>query len=247
MPHPYLHVRRDPVLLFALSCALALAWVLAAVVLGWGPDRLFSESGPVERLSALYLVLAGMWLAADQLWQGRWPRWHLVVLILAAALRELDWDKAFTDRGILSSGLYSGPHPLGQKLVGSLVLAVLIWAGVRMLRRDLGPWLAGLRNGQGGLLGLALPLYVVAKSLDGLGRKLAPWGIEISGRLNDLAGRTEEVLELFGSLLILQSVCVMLLRPARGEDLGAVRHAPSPQPNAAQTEAHPPRQQEAAE
>lgn len=168
----------------------------------------FSEAGPVERLSALFLMLAAAILAIRETRPSRQSRWHQVVLILAAALRELDWDKAFTERGILSLGLYTGDHPAEQKLLGAVALTLLVWAGLRLMRRNLRPWLASLSRGSPAswMMLAAVLLYGVAKSVDGLGRKLAPLGIEVSSRMNTLVGRSEEVMELLGAILILLAV-----------------------------------------
>ncbi|MFC0198942.1 hypothetical protein [Paracoccus rhizosphaerae] len=190
-----------PVLIVLLPIAVALTWHAPS-----DTKAFFSEAGPIERLSAGFLLLSFAWLALRR----DASRWHQVVLILAAALRELDWDKAFTERGVLSLGLYTGDHPMGQKLAGAAVLVVLVWAVQRLLRRDLRPWLVGLRRGVGTSWAMlaAVLLYVMAKTLDGLGRKLAPLGVETSQQLNEVAGRSEEVLELFGAILILWIVAI---------------------------------------
>lgn len=214
IPH---HRLGDPVLLFALSCALALGWLLVALVIADSPAQIFAEAGPIEQTSALFLMMAAVALAGDMIRRGAWGRWHLAVLVLAAGLRELDWDKAFTNSGILSLRLYSGAAPIGQKIAGALVLTVLIWAGLRLLRRNVRPWLAGLRRGQAWawLMSLALALYGVAKTLDGLGRKLESWGIDLSVWTNRIAGRGEEAMELFGAILVLQVVGLWVMRGRR--------------------------------
>lgn len=211
--------RRDPVLLFSLSCMLALCWLLAELVSVETIEQVFSESGPIERVSAPYLILAALALAGDMIRSRSLKSWHLAVLVLAAGLRELDWDKAFTESGILSLRLYSGAAPWSQKIAGALVLVLLVWAGLRLLQRDLGHWLQGLRDKEvwAWLMAVALALYAVAKSLDGLGRKLAPWGIELSDWANSAAGRSEEAMELIGAILILQVVGLNLLRRSPAE------------------------------
>lgn len=216
-----------PSLILALSCGLALGWVLAALMLATDPSGVFSERGPVERLSAFYLVVAGLWLLLDQLRRRSLADWHLVALVLAAATRELDWDKAFTATGVMSLKLYTRDHPLADKLIGALILTFLAWALLRLLRRDLGGWLRGLgRHDPGSLLvALALALYGCAKTLDGLGRKLAPWGIELSATAGMLAGRGEEVLELFAAIIILQAVALHVAPAGAGAPAGA---APRP-------------------
>jgi hypothetical protein len=220
--HDQIRTRLDPVLLFGLSCATALAWVLCELVFDAQPSEVLSEAGPVERLSAAYLVITALWVTADQMRRGCWARWHLSTLIFAGALRELDWDKSFTDRGVLSLGLYTGDHPVGQKLAGLLVLGVLIAAGLRLARRDVRPWVAGLWRStvRNWLLAVAFGLLLVAKALDGLARKLEPLGIDISTALGTIAGRAEEAMELFSAILILQAVALLLAPEARRTGAG---------------------------
>ncbi|RMC30268.1 hypothetical protein C9E82_18165 [Paracoccus siganidrum] len=205
---------RDPLLLLALTCGLTLGWLLVGLVLVETPEKMFAETGPIESASAFYLIVTALWLASDMMRRRALERWHLLVFVTAAGLRELDWDKAFTDSGILSLRLYSGTAPWVQKIAGALVLTLLICAGLRLLRRDLVPWLQGLRRRQdwAWVLAVALALYVIAKSLDGLGRKLAPWGIELSDWASRSAGRSEEVMELVGALLLMQGAGLILLR-----------------------------------
>ncbi|QBX35553.1 hypothetical protein E4191_13250 [Paracoccus liaowanqingii] len=208
--------RRDPLLLFALSCALALGWLMVGMVTAETVTDIFAESGPIEQTSALFLLLSALALGVEMVRRRDWGRWHLAVLVLAAGLRELDWDKAFTGSGILQLRLYSGDGPLAHKIAGAAVVILLVWAGLRLLRRNLPDWLRALRGRDvwAWLMLAALALYGVAKSLDGLGRKLAPWGIEISDWANRTAGRSEEAMELFGAILILQVVGLSLIRRA---------------------------------
>jgi hypothetical protein len=200
----------DPLIVFALACLSALVLVMAGLVTAITPKDVFAESGPIERLSAIYLIGTAIWLGviADL------SRWHQVVLLAAAGLRELDWDKAFTDSGVLQLRLYSGDAVWGQKLAGLVVLAVLIAAGLRLLGRDFMPWLRSLRAGDvaAWLVAGCFGLHIVAKTLDGLGRKLQPFGINLSDWTNTVAGRAEEALELVAAILILQAVAVIWSR-----------------------------------
>lgn len=205
---------RDAILMFALSGGLAFVWCMASLTSVRTPQQMFAESGPVESASAICLIVGTLALLGDMILHRTPRRWHLALLMLACGLRELDWDKAFTDRGILSLGLYTGAAPMAQKIAGALVVTLLIWAGLRLLRVNLKDWLAGLRGRHlwAWLMAMAVMLYVLAKSLDGLGRKLAPWGIELSETVNRAATASEEVMELFAAILILQVVGLSLLR-----------------------------------
>lgn len=101
-----------------------------------------------------------------------WSDWHRAVLVLAAGLREPDWDKAFADSGILSLRLYSGMAPAGQKIVGGLIVILLVCAEARLLRRDPGICWQGLRS--------LRPAAWLVLAVLGLSR-LAPWGDRIAG------------------------------------------------------------------
>lgn len=210
MPYSSENKLSNPAFLFGIICLLALVGLLAGLVTAQVPKDIFGESGPIERISAIYLIGAAVWLAAI----SNVARWHQIALIAAAGMRELDWDKAFTDSGILSLRLYSGDSPLVQKLVGLLILVILVTAGLRLLLRDFRPWLQSLSRRDAGawLLAGSLGLYIVAKTLDGLGRKLAPWGIDLSDWTNTIAGRAEEGLELIAAIFILQVVILLWSR-----------------------------------
>ncbi|RJE79481.1 hypothetical protein [Paracoccus sp. JM45] len=214
MPYSAQNRPFDPVLLFAVVCLSTLTVVMAGLVMAHTPKDVFAESGPIERLSAIYLVCAAIWLGVIT----DLSRWHQVVLIAAGGLRELDWDKAFTDSGILSLRLYSGDSGWGQKLAGLVILVLLMTAGLRLLRRDFKPWVMSLRAGDvaAWLVAGCLGLHVIAKTLDGLGRKLAPWGINLSDWTNTVAGRAEEALELVAAILILQVVALISAHQNKG-------------------------------
>ncbi|MDN5569559.1 MAG: hypothetical protein L0G27_12580, partial [Paracoccus sp. (in: a-proteobacteria)] len=119
MPYFLPHRLSHPVFIFGLACFTALVALMAGLVTAQAPKDIFAETGPIERLSAAYLIAGALWLGV----MSTVSRWHQVVLVVAAGLRELDWDKAFTESGVLSLRLYSGDAPLMQKVVGLMVLA----------------------------------------------------------------------------------------------------------------------------
>ncbi|MCF3975115.1 hypothetical protein [Paracoccus salsus] len=193
----------------AIICLIALLALLLQLTVADDIAEIFDESGPIERLSAIFLLAAGIWVGWRMIRRGDASHWHFAVLLLAAGLRELDWDKAFTQSGVLSLRLYSGDAPMVQKIAGAVILLALIAAGLRLLRRDLRVRLR-LTAWQGRDLPVAgaICLFVVAKTLDGLARKLAPWGIEVSQQVSTISGRAEEAIELLAAILILQAVAV---------------------------------------
>ncbi|WP_199261233.1 hypothetical protein [Paracoccus binzhouensis] len=179
---------------------------------------IFKEGHSIETLSALLLAAAALF------WQGfghqRRRQWHIPAILLLMALRELDFDKRFTSEGLLQLRLYSGAAPLWEKAVGAAVLLLILLCGWRLLVLNLPPWWRGLRAGSAAcwLAGSAGLLLVVSKSLDGLDRKLAVFGIALPPGLGMLAGRFEELLELGMAVLLVQAVACF----ARPEGQGPV-------------------------
>lgn len=214
MRHPDARPAAGRRLAVLLPAVIAAVWIPAALLAEPDGASAFAESGPVERLSALYLLVAALLIGIEMLRRRDGARWHLAALLLLAGLREMDWDKAFTEAGVLSSALYLDPAPWPNKLAGLLVLAVLLAALLRLLRRN-GPGLvARLRQGCASswlCLG-ALALFALAKSLDGLGRKLAPFAIELSAAATTWTSRGEEVLELVAAVMVLQAAWLLLIR-----------------------------------
>lgn len=208
MTHRLSPPSKSVVLLFGLLSLLVLGWLAAMRFPKEMMDQAFTEGGPVEAASVVFLALASLILAVDMVRSGGRARWHLALLTAALALRELDMDKTLTAHGILSARLYSSAAPLEQKIAGALVIAGLVWASLRLLRRDLLPWVAALRRKEtwAWLSFTAFGLYCVAKTLDGAARKLATWGIALSDDHSRLTSFAEEGLELVAAILLLLSV-----------------------------------------
>jgi hypothetical protein len=203
--------------LLAFSSSFALCWLLAGLISAQSITQFFAESGPVETASVMFLVFTTGVLCGNMVRIHDLGHWYLVVLVVAAALRELDWDKVFTDRGVLSLGLYSGEAPVLQKVIGLAVISMLVFATLRMLLRNLGGWLAALRSRElwPYLVAGTIGLTVMAKTLDGLARKLGGFGIEISADVSQTASRLEETLELVAVIMLLQAAGLFVIREIR--------------------------------
>jgi hypothetical protein len=157
------------------------------------------EGGGLETVSAvLYFIAIAVFFAVAP--RAVWGRlFHIPALMLVFGLRELDFDKAFTQAGILSIKMYSGPAPLTEKLIAGAVAAGVVyvilrtaWRGVPAVWQALKagalwPWFAALAGA----------LVAATKSIDGLGRKLLDFGIVISDDLDATAALWEEVGEVF--------------------------------------------------
>lgn len=202
--------------------ALVTLPALVLLALGWvgadDPAQFFQEDGPVEMLSVLLLLQgSACWFAVHG--RAGWHDWQIPAILLLFAMREMDFDKRFTDSGLLKLRTYTGEAPLQLKLLGAAVIlltALVVW---RTLRRNGPGWWRGLRQGsfQSHAVLLSLLLVVFAKALDGLGRKLLDLGIAISDDLNTRAGRIEELLELAAWWLLVLAIARVPAGPAGRE------------------------------
>lgn len=198
-------------LLFASSVV-----AFVAVIATFDPDP-FAEGATIERgtTALLFLTAATLFVAHRG---GPWRnRWHLVAIPVLLGLREMDLDKAFMSEGILQLRLYSGDAPLVEKLTGGAVVVFLVWMILRLIRHDLSGWLQGLRDGNPLsllLLGAGLAV-IVAKTLDGLGRRLEPFGVILQQGAPHVLAAVEESLELGFALALLIAVLLWWQHSAR--------------------------------
>lgn len=176
--------------------------LLCGLVLNLG-DRhgqvLMGESGPIEVASAVGYFACALYMIARGGRDFLVSRGYFVVLTLLFGFRELDFDKAFTTMGILKSRFYlSSDVPIPEKVIGLLVIALIFWTVFQLLRNHFVEFLQGLKQRAPVALGVGLIFFLLAfsKSIDGLARKLKPFGIETSAEVSRWAGSVEEVLEL---------------------------------------------------
>lgn len=161
---------------------------------------LLSESGPIEMIAAVsyLLVLAYVFKKFTIAYIAKYH--YFLMILFMFTLRELDFDKRFTEVGILKSKfLVSEQVPVLQKIIGGLVLLVLIYAVARTLYHHAIPLLKSVFKPETYMIGIYLGVgcIVVSKTLDGLERKLKGFGFEISNWFTQHASHIEEVLEMF--------------------------------------------------
>lgn len=207
--------RTAPALYYPLI-GVALTLVLFAV-LAMSPPAVYvpltKEGSPIEVLSAvLYFVAAALLVrvARDQ-----WP--YLIILVFFG-LRELDMDKLPFTEGLFKSRQYIGDTvPAIERILTAIVLALLLVVVILSIKRGLAALRARGIDGVTLSVLAALALGSSAKLLDGLGRKLAPYGIEVTKATEEFAILYEEVAEL-GMAFCLTLACVAYLRsrPAQG-------------------------------
>lgn len=166
---------------------------------------LFNEGSIIEALSAIsYFVAAGLLLLQIGL---RMPaRWSALWIVLCFGMRELDFDKRFTSMGLLKSRIYSASDvPVYEKLLAALLMASLVAALFFLIKNYFVPFIKGVLRGDG----MALSMFFcggalfVSKSLDGIARKLKPFGVETTDGVKQFAECLEESLELAAAFLLL--------------------------------------------
>lgn len=105
--------------------------------------------------------------------------WYLPLVLAVMAARELDLDKSLFTRGLFKARQYTGEGvPLAERLIAALILASIVTAIFLMLWRHARPYLSALWHGRAwaGAVLMGIGFTVAYKLLDGIARKLAPWG-----------------------------------------------------------------------
>ena len=195
----------------ALASPRAGWWVILALILAFAAQMvvvnglpaatqttLLAEGGFYESLSVvgyILCILALVWTL-----RGAVQRvWYLPLVLAVMAARELDLDKSLFTRGLFKARQYTGEGvPLGESLIAGLILALIVTAILLMLWRHARPYLTALFRGRAwaGAVLLGIGFTVAYKLLDGIARKLAPLGIEVSADAERTAFVVEEIGEL---------------------------------------------------
>jgi hypothetical protein len=182
-----------------LLSGLLVTFVASLFLDGGARDLWLQEGGIIEVASAVgYFVCAFSMLYWGGLTYLK-NHHYFVVMVLLFGMRELDFDKRFTTMGLLKIRLYTSPEvPVSEKMIGVVLIAVLVYVALSILKKH-GPgfWDAVKRGSEmhfGALV--TLLLLVVAKTIDGIGRKLGDIGISLSRTASLHFNALEEILEL---------------------------------------------------
>ena len=135
--------------------------------------------------------------------------WYLPLVLAVMAARELDLDKSLFTRGLFKARQYTGEGvPLAERLIAALILASIVTAIFLMLWRHARPYLSALWHGRAwaGAVLMGIGFTVAYKLLDGIARKLAPLGIEISADAERTAFVVEEIGELGIPVMFLAAI-----------------------------------------
>lgn len=190
-------------------------WSLTAV---FGPLRttfLLTEGGPVETASAAgYFLCAGLILVrCDREFLRRRAAYPVIVILLG--LRELDFDKRFTTAGLFKISFYLGSDvSWAEKSLGGLVILIVGLLVAWIVLVDLKPYLARFRSTSAVSIGVAAVLgtLAIAKTLDGLPRKLLSLGLSVESQVLTHLHSAEEILELAVPILLTLTFSVALRR-----------------------------------
>jgi len=215
---------------------LTAAWLFITLSVGAGLvfsvhqyPMLIREGGIIESLSALgyFVCVAAMFAKGGADFAKRYH--YLIMLITLFGLRELDFDKRFTTMGILKSRFYtSDVVPLGEKLIGLMVILILLYVVYRIIKDHTASFVDGVKNRVPQHLGVlsAIGLLVFSKSIDGLDRKLGDVGITVDPTVATYFGTVEEVLELGIPVLIF--IAFALYLSDQGDGVSLRPRGPSP-------------------
>ncbi|WP_051222219.1 hypothetical protein [Neptunomonas japonica] len=181
------------------SATLVVLFLLSVVLGGTEREFLLAEGGLIETSSAAgYFICAIFIIYKSNL--NYLKRYHyFLILIIMFGLRELDFDKRFTTMGILKSKfLFSSQVPMLEKAIGFFIILILLYTVYRILKTHLRSFLLNLKEFSTITIGtlFSIAFLVVSKSIDGLGRKLKPFGIELSELQKTHIEALEEILEL---------------------------------------------------
>ncbi|WP_425092694.1 hypothetical protein [Tropicimonas sp. S265A] len=194
---------------FWLAIVVTLAFCALGYFSGNSAYDFVQESGAIENASATIFLCGALGFAVlrPDLAFGR--GWSVAVIMVLFTARELDFDKRFMEKGILQLRLYTGDYPLDQKLIGAAFVCLILVTLYHLVRHGWRPLIQGLRAAEvwAWSVIVAFVTVVVAKSLDGAGRKLAPFGIELTEPMDFAFVVMEEVLELGFGLLLVFAIC----------------------------------------
>ncbi|MFP3382014.1 hypothetical protein [Tritonibacter sp. SIMBA_163] len=219
MPEAGIFAPRIPApLVFAALATLCGGFAVWVAQVYYSPlSAALHEGGPVEVASAVLWGLCAIMVIYFAPGRVFGSQWQILALFLLLFSREMDFDKRFLDDGILQLRLYSGDAPYLQKIVGLVVILMVLAVAWRLCRRNLPVLWAEVRRGAAwawcscGALGL----LVVAKSLDGIGRKLADFGLTLDPQTVATAMIYEELFELFAVVVIVWAISLLEARVRR--------------------------------
>lgn len=185
---------------YLICCAALVVLFFLSVILGSAErEFLLAEGGLVESSSAAGYFICATFIIYKGSTNYLKSHHYFLILIIMFGLRELDFDKRFTTIGILKSKfLFSNQVPIFEKVIGFFIILILIYTVYRIIKNHLRSFLLHLKEFNTITTGtlFSIAFLVISKSIDGLGRKLKPLGIELSELQTTHIEALEEILEL---------------------------------------------------
>jgi uncharacterized membrane protein YhaH (DUF805 family) len=180
--------------------------------LSWSEEvyrLVLSEVGIVETISAFgyFLCIGLLFYVAGR--SSLKDYWYVYLVFLAMGLRELDFDKRFTETGIFKSKfLLANDVSVVEKFVGISVVVLILYSVYVLASRHLKTFLSELAalSLRSYVVFFALGLTVISKTLDGLARKLSSFGVYLDASVSVFTSRLEEILELGIPLAFLYAI-----------------------------------------
>lgn len=185
-----------------------LALILAAqVLIIWhyvnGPEELAiaaaQEGSLIDLSSAVgYFLGAGLMILLGGLHVIR-HHWPLILALALLGMRELDMDKAFSTYGLFKSAtLRAADVSLLEKGITLVIIFTIAALAIALLRRYIKSLITSFfrLEAVAFITCFAGGMLVLARTLDGIGRKAASFDIILSEHGEVLTTITEEVLEL---------------------------------------------------
>lgn len=194
---------------------IALYFAILAVLPLVLPEALFhqpfSEGGPFEK-GAIVAWLFAAFLIVARIRPLGMRAWVFVFVFVIFAVREADWDKAFTANGMLTMNYYRhAVAPTGEKLIAGvaaiLAISLLLYAGsviLRFLFRQ-----GGWRSRSGFWLFFTVLIMLFTKFIDRMPAILAvDYGMTLPHLVKKFLYSYEEGLEMLAPLTWAWSIWV---------------------------------------
>jgi hypothetical protein len=194
-------VRRsqDLVLYVGLVIAIVLA-IVVSLSLGYESTVfMIKEGGPVESLTAVLYVVCFIIILVSGRWAFLRDKPYFALLPVIFCMRELDFDKRFTGIKFYKIKFFlSDDISLLGKIFAFSVLVTILLLVYSMIKNHWRTFVLEVRERTSFGIGVLVvfSLCVVAKSIDGLGRKLRSVGLEASPAVEQCAAVVEEYVEL---------------------------------------------------
>ncbi|WP_049723500.1 hypothetical protein [Gilvimarinus polysaccharolyticus] len=193
--YPQRYFWLQSLLLLSLLAIIAYYWQVDDVI----TEHAAREGGLIDLTSALgYFLCSGLMVVLGGKYMVK-HHYPLIISVVLLGLRELDFDKRYSSLGLFKSATFrSQDVSILEKVVTLGIILMVIWLVIILITKYLRPLLA--RALEFNMLALSIAcaggLLVVARTLDGIARKLATFDINISLHTGIHTTIIEEVFEL---------------------------------------------------